>query len=935
MNKIVHNLTAWSFKSVDEEQWQPARVPGCVHTDLLRSGRIDDPFHGTNEHRLQWVDKQDWEYAASLHVDPGWLKLDVLELVFEGLDTYADVYVNGQQVLTADNMFRIWRVDIRSYLIPGENALLVRFRSPIHEDLPKLEKLGYELPAPNDQSELGELGSRKVSVFARKAPYHYGWDWGPRFVTSGIWREVRLEGWSIASLTDLYIRQDKVTAAEAKLTALAELSCTEAIAGQLLVRGAGSEWSMEVNLPPGQHVLELPMVIQEPELWWSRGLGEAKLHTFRATLEQGTELLSEREVRTGLRSIRLVRERDEAGASFYLELNGIPVFCKGANHIPNDSFVTEVTPDRYLHEIHSAVESNMNMLRVWGGGIYEADVFYELCDEHGILVWQDFMFACSMYPGDERFLHSVKQEATDQIRRLRQHPSLVLWCGNNEIDSAWSHYAEERGWGWKQSFSHEQREQLWADYEAVFHQILPDQVQELMPEIPYWPSSPLVNLTGDERQHTRNDSTEGDIHYWGVWHNSESFENYSKYVGRFMSEYGFQSFPEYRTVRTYAEEQELALESEVMLAHQKNAKGNQLIKTYMDRYMQEPRDFVSFMHMSQILQAEAMGMAIEAHRRRKPYCMGTLYWQMNDCWPVASWASMDYYGRWKAAQYAIKRSFKDIMLSIELLTEKSGSGRADSSDEIDPYKSGPEFEHSPIFNRNHAAEHDSSENQYYDRISIHLINDTLESLKGTLRVALYHIRDGLTEELTQSVAIPKLGATVASTLSLHELLQGRSAAEYVLVAALEHDGIVLDRREQLLAPLQSTPLPAPEITVREVSGPSDPSDQPDNASLSTHPAAITSVRWADGDIRWFSVQANEFAKHVWLSANVDGIFTDNNFDLLPGEPRIIGFRPRAVPQGYSLDMEQREKQATAHEEQKPQLTVYSLIDLIQPVHSVK
>nr|WP_081625216.1 glycoside hydrolase family 2 protein [Paenibacillus massiliensis] len=904
---MIHNLTAWSFKSADEEQWLPAQVPGCVHTDLLQSGRIDDPFYGTNEHRLQWVDKQDWEYAATLHVDSDWLQLDVLELVFEGLDTYANVYVNGQQVLTADNMFRIWRVDIRAYLTPGENALLVRFRSPIQEDLPKLEKLGYELPAPNDQSELGELGSRKVSVFARKAPFHYGWDWGPRFVTSGIWREVRLEGWSTASLTDFCIRQDEVTAAEAKLTALVEVACTEAVAGQLLVSGAGGEWSMEVNLPPGQHVLELPMDIREPELWWSRGLGEAKLHTFRATLKQGTELLSEHEVRTGLRSVRLVRERDEAGASFYLELNGIPVFCKGANHIPNDSFVTEVTSDRYLHEIRSAVESNMNMLRVWGGGIYEADVFYDLCDEHGILVWQDFMFACSMYPGDERFLHSVKQEAADQLRRLRHHPSIALWCGNNEIDSAWSHYVEERGWGWKQSFTHEQREQLWADYEAVFHQILPDRVQELMPEIPYWPSSPLVDLTGDDRQHTRNDSTEGDIHYWGVWHNSEPFDNYSKYVGRFMSEYGFQSFPDYRTVRTYAEEQELALESEVMLAHQKNGRGNQLIKTYMDRYMQESRDFVSFMHMSQILQADAMGMAIEAHRRRKPYCMGTLYWQMNDCWPVASWASMDYYGRWKAAQYTIKRSFKDIMLSIELLTEDS----------------------------------EQAEDQHRNIISIHLINDTLEPLEGTLRVALYHIRDGLVEERTQSVEIPKLGATVASTLSIHELLQGRGAVEYVLVAALEQDGTVLDRREQLLAPLQSTLLPAPKITVRELAGLFDPSDQPDKASLFTHAAKISSTWWADDDVHWFSVQSDVLAKYVWLSAEVDGMFTDNNFDLLPGETKLIGFRPRAVPQGYSVDkgqgqkQEQGQKQATVQEGQMPKLTVYSLNDLIQPVHSIK
>ncbi|MBB6022336.1 beta-mannosidase [Paenibacillus sp. JGP012] len=768
MNQL-QQFENWTFKACEDQEWMPAQVPGCVHTDLLRLGLIPDPFYGTNEKEVQWIDKKDWEYQTTFDVAPELYTQDHLELVFDGLDTYADVYVNGVHVLSADNMFRVWKAEVKALVKEKGNVLRVRFRSPIQEDLPKLEKLGYALPASNDQSDVGGLGDKRVSIFARKAPYHYGWDWGPRFVTSGIWREARLEGWNDVRITDVFIRQNEVNAALASLTAMVEIETSQAVDAVIRIEAAGQRWEMAAALQPGTQTVELPISIQDPKLWWSRGLGDPYRYTFAAEVLQGERALAEAEVQTGLRSIRLVRDRDEAGASFYFELNGVAVFAKGANHIPNDSFITEVTRERYLHEIRSAAESNMNMLRVWGGGFYEEDVFYELCDEYGIMVWQDFMFACSMYPGDEAFLNSVRHEAIDNVKRLRNHPSIVLWCGNNEIDSAWAHYIENGGWGWKKDYNAEQRERIWADYEAIFHHLLPEVVEAYAPGIDYWPSSPIVSLTGDEKQHAHASTSEGDIHYWGVWHNVEPFENYNVYVGRFMSEYGFQSFPEYKSVRTYAEEKDLALESEVMLAHQKNGAGNRLIKQYMDMYLPEPKDFPSFLYMSQVLQAEAMKTAIEAHRRRKPYCMGTLYWQMNDCWPVASWAGMDYLGRWKALQYYAKRSFNDVLVSV---------------DGTKP-----------------------------DVTEVYVISDQLKPVQGQLQLRLIGF-DGTVqrEEVLEVSLAPNLGEKL---ISLHhtDWLQGHDPAAVLLRVDLRQSGEPDLVQEHYFVPTKDLALQPANITV--------------------------------------------------------------------------------------------------------------------------
>ncbi|UQZ34914.1 beta-galactosidase [Paenibacillus sp. PK3_47] len=820
MTKLHLELTNWEFRACGDEAWLPAVVPGTVHTDLLRNGLISDPFNGTNEHDLQWIDKKDWEYKTTLTLDESWQGLAVTELNFAGLDTYADVYVNNVHALSADNMFRAWTADVKGLLVAGENEIRVKFRSVVKEDLPKLEKLGYDLPAPNDQSELGGLQEQRISVFARKAPYHYGWDWGPRFLTSGIWREAVLEGRDSAVIADLYIRQNAVTAEEARLTAIIEADVPAAWEGTLRITAEGQEWTQNVSFTGGKQTLELDITLSNPRLWWCNGLGSPELTVFQAELLENGAVVAGKEVTTGLREIKLIRKPDAEGASFQFELNGVPVFAKGANHIPNDSFITEVTEDRYRHEIATAAESNMNMLRVWGGGFYEEEAFYRLCDEYGLLVWQDFMFACSMYPGDEAFLNNVREEAAYNVRRLRNHPSIALWCGNNEIDSAWANFEENMGWGWKEKMSAEIRETLWRDYKEIFHRILPEAVAANHPGMDYWASSPLRELTDNQDQHSTRITGEGDIHYWGVWHGIEPFENYNVKVGRFMSEYGFQSFPELKSVLSYAVEEDMELESKVMLAHQKNGRGNQIIKEYMDIYLPQPKDFKSFLYMSQVLQAEAMRMAIESHRRNKPYCMGTLYWQMNDCWPVASWAGMDYFGRWKALQYTARKSFKDILLSIV------------QDEEI---------------------------------LQVHAVSDRQTAVEAELVVRLHDFSGAVLKEWKQPVQLAADSAAVVFTVPSAELLKGSDPAQVVLVASLRADGSLLESKEYYFAAAKEIKLSQPVLTVTEVPG--------------------------SGGVS-FTVSSDVLARGVYLTAEEEGIFSDNFFDLLPGEAKTVQFSLR-------------------------------------------
>jgi beta-mannosidase len=649
----------WTFRRVTPkdarpEPWLPATVPGCVHTDLLANGKIGDPFYRLNEKDQQWIEREWWDYRTTLRVQSETLARERVELVFSGLDTYAEVFVNGVSVLFANNMFRSWRVDVKAHLHPGNNVVAVRFRSPIDFVKPAYHALGYRLPAVNDQAD------EMVSMWSRKAPYHYGWDWGPRFVTSGIWRPAALEAWDGARLDDVQVFQKRLDPTLAELTVSARLMAATAGPAKVtvgLAAGGAALGQAEVNLVPGLNELRFPVRIARPQLWWPNGLGPQHLYTIETKLLTADGAIrDQRSTRIGLRTVEVVHARDQGGKSFLVKVNGAPVFMKGANWIPADSFVNRVTPERYRWLLQSAADANMNMVRVWGGGIYEDDKFYELCDELGLLVWQDFMFACSMYPGDPAFVENVRREAIENVRRLRNHPSLALWAGNNENEVAW------RSWGWVYKFKLSKRaqQQITSDYNHMFREVLPAVVAAEDPGRFYTSSSPSAN----EEKVPGNKLGWGDMHYWGVWHSEHPYTSFSDNVSRFMSEYGFQSFPELASVARYtAPATDWDIGSPVMRAHQRHPRGNALIRTYMQRDFRQPKDFANFLYVGQVLQGIVIKYAAEAHRRRMGWNWGSLYWQLDDCWPVASWSGIDYYGRWKALHYFARDFFAPVLVS--------------------------------------------------------------------------------------------------------------------------------------------------------------------------------------------------------------------------------------------------------------------------------
>lgn len=833
---LEHDLSGrWQFREAGTGDWLPATVPGTVHTDLLAAGKIPDPFYRTNERDLQWIDKKDWEYSTALDLDAGTLAHDHVELCFAGLDTYADVYLNDVLILTADNMFRRWTADIKAHAKPGANVLRVLLRSPVEEGLKLLAAYGFDPPAVVEWSEIGGVGDKKISMFTRKAPYHYGWDWGPRFVTSGIWRKVSLRAWNAARISDLHIVQDSLTPDEARLTAVFEI--VSDIAGPAVVDVQCPDHPAvtghaRIELQPGVNTAEVKFVIAKPRLWWSNGLGEAFLYNIEGQLVTA-RTSDRREVRTGLRTLKVVQKPDANGTSFYVELNGVPVFMKGANHIPNDSFLPRVTPARYEHEVRSAVDTHMNILRVWGGGVYEDDVFYDLCDENGILIWQEFIFACVMYPGDQDFLDNVRAEAVDNVRRLRNHPCIALWCGNNEIDTAWQNDVPDGGWGWKQKYTPPQRDELWTAYKAIFYGILAETVAQHDPQRFYWPSSPLAFWDGhDEVRHASLTAKmqSGDWHYWGVWWGELPFSSYRAYIGRFMTEYGFQSFPEFKTIEAFAAPGDYDIFSEVMKSHQRSSIGNGTIQKYMARDYIVPKDFRQFLYVGQVLQAEGIKVAMEAHRAHMPYCMGSLFWQINDCWPVASWSSIDYYGRWKAQQYFARKSF-----ARELVTS---------------WLEG-------------------------DTVKVCVVSDRLNDVPATL-----------------TLQVMDFHGTVQKTIRLTFLLSGNSSAMAFtgavtnLLAGAAPDTVLL--RSSLIAGDES---PAEDLlyfcAVKDLA----------------LPKATVAVKVKDhGGEFAVGLSSPVLVKNLYLSLDgIDGFFSDNYFDLLPGMTKVVHLKPVVSMTAKSLE----------------------------------
>lgn len=663
VKKVVILNDGWTFQMKGDNEWLPADVPGCVHTDLLKNGKIEEPFYRMNEKQLQWIDKKNWVYRCSFDLDSAQIQHNQIVISFQGSDTYAHITLNGQAVLETDNMFRKWEKEVKSLLIPGTNILEIEFISPVTIGLEKLEALGYGLPAANDQSEVGELGDKKVSMFSRKAPYHFGWDWGPRLVTSGVWRPVELVFYDAAYLDNIFYKQSLVDQSEAVIDAVIDIEAYVSGNYQVMIMQNTEKEPLaesSVELEEGLNSITIPFKIKNPKLWWPNGLGDQNFYKFRTELVLDDVILDTLTQKIGLRSVQLIREPDSLGKSFCFEVNGKRLFVKGANYIPNDNFLTRVSKEKYEEIVRSAADANMNMLRVWGGGIYENDIFYDLCDQYGLLLWQDFMFACSMYPGDDAFLENVSQEIVDNVKRLRNHASIALWCGNNEIDAAWCEGDMNCGWGWKQQYTSEQRKSIWHSYDTLFHSIIPDIVEAYDQTRAYWPSSP----TAGWGEHSTYTSTMGDMHYWGVWHANEPFSAFYTNIGRFMSEYGFQSLPDFASVKKFTSPEDWNIESEVMLAHQRSGYGNSRIIDYMKKLYLIPDEFADVLYVSQVMQAEAIKSAILAHRANKPYCMGSLFWQLNDCWPVASWSSIDYYGKWKALQYFAKKAYAPLAISF-------------------------------------------------------------------------------------------------------------------------------------------------------------------------------------------------------------------------------------------------------------------------------
>ena len=639
----------WLFQKRGDSSWLKATVPGCVHLDLLDNNQISDPFFGTNENDIQWISEKDWIYRLIFKPDPELLIRDQIILTFHGLDTYAQVFLNNEKILESNNMFHPWTSEVKNILHKGENELLVHFLSPINKVLPFLQSKDHTLPADNDQI-------KKTSPYTRKAPYHYGWDWGPSLATSGVWRSVELIGLGAWSIESTHIIQEKISKHSAKLVLeMCVDSSIETEAGLTIVDNQ-SEIKIvnSVPLSKGLNQLRQSIVINHPDLWWPAGHGDQNLYDFQIELRT-KECRQRLTKRVGIRDFKVEQKKDKDGTSFTFIINGKPIFSKGANWIPADSFTTRLKKEDYHSLLESAVQANMNTLRVWGGGIYESDEFYGLCDEMGILVWQDFMFACSLYPGDKEFLNSVEKEARYQVNRLKDHPSIVLWCGNNEIAWAW------HNWGWKEKYPEKVFTQ---DYQRLFHKLLPRVCHELDPSRLYWPSSP-----GDSASlpATGQNYGSGDNHFWDVWHGGKDFQAFEDNIGRFMSEFGMQSFPDLKTVDSFCEKKDKDLDSDVIKSHQKASLGNGNVEKYVEMYFPRPKDFSCFVVASQIMAGEAIKNAVESHRRAMPYCMGSLYWQLNDCWPGASWSSLDYYGNWKALHYFAVDFFSPILISV---TEK-------------------------------------------------------------------------------------------------------------------------------------------------------------------------------------------------------------------------------------------------------------------------
>ena len=766
----------------------PAVVPGSVYHDLLSAKLIPDPFYRDNETEALKLMEYDFHYSRSFEVSRALLDCDAVLLRCEGLDTIATVLVNGAAVGRADNMHRIWEFDVKRALRPGENTIEVRFASPT-----KYIREAYARSQADGSSD-AMVGFPHL----RKAHCMFGWDWGPRLPDAGIWRDMAVIGVESARIRDVHVLQHH----EAGHVTLEVNTHVTAL------RGEKTDVCVTITAPDGsvQRACGEKAVIEveKPELWWPAGFGPQPLYTVSVTLGNG---LDSWERRIGLRTMTVSRNKDEWGESFSHCVNGVNVFAMGADYIPEDNLLPRVNPARTRRLLEDARAANMNCIRVWGGGYYPDDFFYDICDELGLLVWQDFMFACAVYNLTEAFEENITAEFVDNVRRLRHHASLALWCGNNEMED----FVNQNVW----VSSHRQK----ADYIKMYEYILPRVLRAEDPQTFYWPASPSSGGSFDNPQ----DPNRGDVHYWTVWHGRVPFTDYRSHYFRYVSEFGFQAFPCMETIERFTAPEDRNIFSYVMEKHQRNASANGLIVSYLSHMYLYPRDLDHLVYASQLLQAQAIQYGVEHWRRHRGRCMGAVIWQLNDCWPVASWSSIDYFGRWKALHYYARRFFAPVLISCH----EEGVLSQNTNVNAEP------------FSLRKSAQ-------------LNVSNETMREFRGTARWSLRRPDASVIKAGEFEVCVPALSAI---WLDEQDFSDQETHACYYAYELADEAGCMVGEGSVLFCAPKHFRFEDPQLAAR-----------------------------IEGDE--IVVTAKAYARSVEIQAGADTLLSDNYFDMNAGERRV-------------------------------------------------